>query len=228
MSVDTTFRNREHKEIVGEPEVVEDGAVENSAAWKRLKEAARSIASLQVKDGSIPDAAHHEQARQDVTVLVDAVETLRPRFAHDDAYLRALVVDFERWRDGGFGVPDFLDSLVAFQPQQHRVDGLTHLVVFPMYTQNGNAGKVFEAVLLRVVWPEWLAETERTVRRALTVMSEYRSPALPADIELVDDPVTRSWQVRRLRRGSGCQAKSSMSSSIGSRGGSLSVHAGST
>ena len=27
MSVDTTFRNREQKEIVGEPEVVEDGAV---------------------------------------------------------------------------------------------------------------------------------------------------------------------------------------------------------
>ncbi|WP_282070147.1 LON peptidase substrate-binding domain-containing protein [Janibacter hoylei] len=40
-----------------------------------------------------------------------------------------------------------------------------------------------------------LAETERTVRRALTVMSEYRSPALPADIELADDPVARSWQL---------------------------------
>lgn len=40
-----------------------------------------------------------------------------------------------------------------------------------------------------------LAETEHTVRRALTVMSEYRSPALPADIELADDPVTRSWQL---------------------------------
>ena len=46
--------------------------------------------------------------------------------------------DFERWADEGFGVPDFLDSLVAFQPQQHRIDGLRHLVVFPMYTQNGS------------------------------------------------------------------------------------------
>ncbi|UTT67303.1 hypothetical protein NMQ01_06210 [Janibacter sp. CX7] len=26
-------------------------------------------------------------------------------------------------------------------------------------------------------------------------MSGYRSPALPADIELADDPVTRSWQL---------------------------------
>ncbi|MCT1617589.1 LON peptidase substrate-binding domain-containing protein [Janibacter hoylei] len=40
-----------------------------------------------------------------------------------------------------------------------------------------------------------LAETERTVRRALTVMSDHRSPALPADIELADDPMARSWQL---------------------------------
>lgn len=40
-----------------------------------------------------------------------------------------------------------------------------------------------------------LAATEATVRRALSVMSEYRSPTLPADIELADDPVTRSWQL---------------------------------
>lgn len=40
-----------------------------------------------------------------------------------------------------------------------------------------------------------LATTEAAVRRALTVMSEYRSPALPADIELADDPVTRAWQL---------------------------------
>ena len=173
MSVDTTFRNREHKEIVGEPEVVEDGAVENSAAWKRLKEAARSIASLQVKDGSIPDAAHHEQARQDVTVLVDAVETLRPRFAHDDAYLRALVVDFERWRDGGFGVPDFLDSLVEFQPQQNRVDGLQHLVVFPMYTQNGSPNRHMEAVLTEVIWPGFIEDLERAYTNRLFVSLRF-------------------------------------------------------
>ena len=40
-----------------------------------------------------------------------------------------------------------------------------------------------------------LAETERTVRRALTVMSDHRSPALPADIELAEDPMARSWQL---------------------------------
>ncbi|MDN5745282.1 MAG: LON peptidase substrate-binding domain-containing protein, partial [Nocardioidaceae bacterium] len=40
-----------------------------------------------------------------------------------------------------------------------------------------------------------LAETERTVRRALVVMSEYRADLWPSDVELSDDPVTRSWQL---------------------------------
>ena len=43
-----------------------------------------------------------------------------------------------------------------------RADGLQHLVVFPMYTQNGNPDRNLEAVVLRMVWPEWLAELERT------------------------------------------------------------------
>ncbi len=31
-----------------------------------------------------------------------------------------------------------------------------------MYTQNGNPDRNFEAVVLRMVWPDWLAELERT------------------------------------------------------------------
>ena len=61
---------------------------------------------------------------------------------------------------GGFGVPDFLDSLVAFHPERHRVDGLTHLVVFPMYTQNGSPDRHLEAVLLQVIWPEFIVDLE--------------------------------------------------------------------
>ena len=57
-------------------------------------------------------------------------------------------------------MPDFLDSLVAFQPQQHRVDGIRHLVVFPMYTQNGSADRHVEALLVEVIWPEFIAELE--------------------------------------------------------------------
>ena len=57
-------------------------------------------------------------------------------------------------------MPDFYDSVVAFAPAQQRVDGLPHLVVFPMYTQNGNPGRQVEAVLLEVIWPDFVAELE--------------------------------------------------------------------
>lgn len=40
-----------------------------------------------------------------------------------------------------------------------------------------------------------LAETEHKVRRALVVMSEYRADLWPSDVELADEPVTRSWQL---------------------------------
>ena len=49
---------------------------------------------------------------------------------------------------------------MAFQPEQHRVDGLQHLVVFPMYTQNGSTDRQVEAVLVQVIWPEFIAELE--------------------------------------------------------------------
>ncbi|WP_194397423.1 DUF6421 family protein [Microbacterium atlanticum] len=153
--------------IVGEPEVVEDtigatagDALEASPAWLRLKAAATAIQALQVKDGSIPDAAAHARARALVGEIVAGIRALAPAFPHDAEYLAASVRDFERWMDEGFGIPDFLDSLTAFQPQQHRVDGIRHLVVFPMYTQNGSSDRHIEAVLVEVIWPEFIAQLE--------------------------------------------------------------------
>src|SRR5690606_36419904 len=65
-----------------------------------------------------------------------------------------------RWAAESFGVPDFFDALIEFQPQQHRVDGLQHLVVFPMVTQNGSSDRLVEAVLVEVIWPDFIAELE--------------------------------------------------------------------
>ncbi|HAM27805.1 MAG TPA: hypothetical protein DCP11_14220, partial [Microbacteriaceae bacterium] len=45
-------------------------------------------------------------------------------------------------------------------PQKQRVDGLRHLVVFPMYTQNGSTERLVEAVLIEVIWPKFIAELE--------------------------------------------------------------------
>ncbi|MGH8889849.1 MAG: DUF6421 family protein [Acidothermaceae bacterium] len=136
----------------------ESNWVESDAAWASLKAAVSTIRPLQDKDGSI--ASETDVVSAVIDDCVSAIRQLRPRFEHDADYLDALVVDLQRWRDSGFGVPDFLDSLMAFHPEQQRVDGREHLVVFPMYTQNGNPNRNLEAVVVRVVWPAWLADLE--------------------------------------------------------------------
>ena len=160
--------------VIGEPEVLEDvradvaetpglaaaADVVSHPAWLRLKAAATALQGLQAKDGSVPDPADHPAAGGHVETITAAVAELAPLFPHDAAYLAALPRDFARWRDGGFGVPDFLDSLVAFQPQEHRVDGIRHLVVFPMYTQNGSSSRHVEALLVEAIWPEFIAQLE--------------------------------------------------------------------
>ncbi|MCB5292861.1 DUF6421 family protein [Arthrobacter sp. SO3] len=133
----------------------------SSPEWLQLKAAATALQGLQVQDGSVPEAASHEAAAGYVRTITDSISALAPALPHDAGYLELLVTDFGRWADGGFGVPDFLDSLQAFQPQQHRVNGLQHLVVFPMYTQNGSSNRLVEAVLIEVIWPEFIAGLEQ-------------------------------------------------------------------
>ncbi|MET9699497.1 DUF6421 family protein [Streptomyces sp. NPDC006529] len=135
-------------------------------AWPQLKAAVEEIRPWQAKDGSIDFEAAVAPTRLEaeavVERMIDAVEQLSPLLPHSLDYHRALVADLRKYAADGFGVPDFLDSLLAFHPAAERADGLQHLVVFPMYTQNGNPDRNFEAVVLKMVWPEWLAELERT------------------------------------------------------------------
>ncbi|WP_405801177.1 DUF6421 family protein [Streptomyces sp. NBC_01506] len=144
----------------------DDERVVEHPAWTELKNAVEQIRPWQSKDGSIDFDAAEAPPRALVEVTLDrviaAVEQLSPLLPHDAAYHQALCVDLRKWADGAFDVPDFLDSLLAFQPAAERVDRLQHLVVFPMYTQNGNPDRNLEAVVLRMVWPEWLSELERT------------------------------------------------------------------
>jgi hypothetical protein len=142
--------------IIGEPEVVED--IATHPAWLALKAAIAELQPLQSHDGSVEKAK--PRAAKLIEAIVESVTQLAPLFAHDASYLAALSNDFQRWVKEGLGVPDFLDSLEEFQPQQHRVDGLRHLVVFPMYTQNGSSDRLVEAVLVQVVWPQFVAELE--------------------------------------------------------------------
>jgi len=161
--------------IIGEPEVVEDTILEGPTAaeivadaqWAALKSAAEAIRPHQVKDGSIPDHDAHAEAARHIDVIVEALRHFAPRIPYDTDYLLAAARDFESWRDGGFGVPDFYEALDAFRPAAQRRDGVAHLVVFPMYTQNGSADRLVEAVVFEIIWPEFIAELER---------ERYRNP----------------------------------------------------
>ncbi|WP_137844097.1 DUF6421 family protein [Microbacterium sp. 2FI] len=151
-----------HTVVAGDP-------VEQTGAWLRLKDAAIALQAIQAQDGSVPEAADHADARTAVETIVEAIRELSARFPHDAEYLAASAHDFERWSDAGFGIPDFYDSLVAFQPQQHRIDGIRHLVVFPMYTQNGSSNRYVEALIVEGIWPEFIAELEKQYTNRLFV-----------------------------------------------------------
>ncbi|NLF05117.1 MAG: hypothetical protein GX593_08995 [Actinomycetales bacterium] len=127
-------------------------------AWAGLKAAVSELQGLQGSDGAV--TGDLDRAASLVEEVVAHVAALAPRFPHDDEYLRALGKDLQRWREQGLGVPDFFDSLVAFRPELHRTDGLRHLVVFPMYTQNGRQDRKLEAVLVEVIWPQFVADLE--------------------------------------------------------------------
>ena len=104
--------------VVSNPAPVTTAPVRISAdhpEWQRLKTAATALRGLQIQDGSVPELAHHGAAASHVLAIVEAVEALAPCFPHDARYLELVCVDFTRWMEAGFGVPDFLDSLLAFE-----------------------------------------------------------------------------------------------------------------
>ncbi|MEY9952421.1 DUF6421 family protein, partial [Leifsonia sp. EB34] len=141
--------------------------------WLTLKQAAIDLQQLQVKDGSLDELASRTWAVELVRSIRASVAALAPLFPHDAGYLAALDRDFARWADEGFGVPDFRESLVAFRPELHREDGLAHLVVFPMYTQNGSTNRFVEAVLVEVIWPDFIGELEQQYTNALFVSLSF-------------------------------------------------------
>ena len=129
-----------------------DGAV------ARLIEATDSLAELQGPDGSLRDDADRAEA----AARVDAVHAALGGLADSHPNLIVAAEDLRAWAQGGFGKPDFTRSLAAFRPEQGREDGRKHLAFFPMYKQNGSPDTCFEAVLVRVPWPDWIAELEAT------------------------------------------------------------------
>ncbi|MEU8151103.1 DUF6421 family protein [Nonomuraea sp. NPDC048901] len=165
---DDSIEDYDHRTLWGNvvtwaARVPDDGATgsrdeRKAGLFAALKATVEELRPLQVKDGSVP--ADKPQAKALVAAIDSQLAEISPYFPQDAAYLAAVRADLAKWSAQDLGVPDFLDSLELFHPDTQRVDGLEHLVVFPMYTQNGNPNRTLEAVWLRTIWPDWLAELE--------------------------------------------------------------------
>src|SRR5215207_9883421 len=143
-----------------EPPAASEAAAD--PAWPRLRDAVAELRIKQPPDGSIDTDAHvPETLRALVATIVESVLELKPRFGHQHDYIDALAADLLAWSDTGFGKPGFDRSTEAFRPERSRRDGIEHLCVFPMYKQNASRDTCFEALIVRVPWPEWIAEIER-------------------------------------------------------------------
>jgi hypothetical protein len=137
--------------------------VADDPAWQVLKAQTDALRPLQPPDGALAEGASRDEAATRVDAMAAAIDRLAPRFPYDAEYLAAVVADLRAWAAAGFAKPDFARSLDLFRPDLHRADGVEHLVVFPMYLQNsGSRDTRFEALIVRVPWPERIAELEAT------------------------------------------------------------------
>ena len=135
--------------------------IQDTTEWADLHAAVSVLRGMQNPDGSLDPAHDAGTATAAVTAVGNAVAAISPHFEHETAYLTAVQADLAKWIADGFGKPDFSASLAEFRPELVRHDGIEHLVVFPMYTPNGSSETRFEALLVRVPWPGWLAALEQ-------------------------------------------------------------------
>jgi Lon protease-like protein len=119
------------------------------------------------------------------------------------------VVLIERGREVGGGEHRFGVGTLAEITQLGAQEGFVGLVArggrrFAVEQWLADAPHPWAQVseLPDLVWHPGLAglreETERLVRRALAVASEFAEGVWPADVELADDPVAAAWQLAAI------------------------------
>ncbi len=131
--------------------------------WLALKAATEELRALQAADATIDLAVTPVDEVKAIAARVGtALEGLALHFPHQADYLKQTVVDLNTWIDDGCAKPNFGPALSLFRPELQRANGVEHLAFFPMYTPNGSLDVRFEALIVRVPWPEWIAELEAT------------------------------------------------------------------
>ncbi len=155
----------------GEP--VESAAAADPA-WKRIRGAVEELRTHQSPNGAVDaEGADQDRLRALVAEIKEGSVALVRHFPHQGEYIAALGEDLDEWVDSGFGAPDFRRSIEAFRPERDRRDGVEHLVVFPMYKQNGSPDTCFEALIVRVPWPRWAVELESRYDNAKFLPVEF-------------------------------------------------------
>ncbi|MEZ5114850.1 MAG: DUF6421 family protein [Candidatus Nanopelagicales bacterium] len=130
--------------------------------WSSLLAAVSALRAMQAADGTVDLTVHdRETVAEHVASARAALAALAPHFPHDADFLAQQGLDLQAWLDSGCGVPDFGPSLELFRPESVRADGVEHLSVFPMYAPNGTTERVFELLLVRGPWPQWLSQIEQ-------------------------------------------------------------------
>jgi hypothetical protein len=144
-------------------QTVIDSPARSDQSWAELRAAVEELRLTQEPDGSV-DLSAHDAGRlaELVEAISNAARSLARHFPHQKAYIDALGHDLRDWVDSDFAKPDFVRSLEAFRPERDRHNGIEHLVVFPMYKQNASRDTCFEALIVRVPWPAFVAELERS------------------------------------------------------------------
>jgi len=140
-------------------DVTENAVV--STPWLKLKLSVNTLRTLQRPDGSAAPECH-DTISSLLDEILHSLSLLAPHFPHQSAYFTALADDLQKWRVFDFGKPDFTAALEVFRPDLHRINGILHLVLFPMYTPNASLDTRFETMLVRTPWPDWLDHLERT------------------------------------------------------------------
>lgn len=142
--------------------------------WLQLSDAIEKLRPMQAKDGSIDSKEFSlEEASNLLDQVVEAIDALAPHFEHQREYFAEVKKDLENWRQGGFQIPDFFNSLELFRPDLNRKNSVKNLAVFSMYTQNGNPNRNLEAVITNTFWPDWLAEKEKKYNNPAFVPIEF-------------------------------------------------------
>ena len=140
---------------------VTDSPSASDRRWAEVKEAVEKLRETQEPDGSV-DLSKQDGSRlaELVESICGAVAALGRHFPHQREYIEAVRADMRHWANSGFEKPDFIRSTEAFHPERDRRDGIEHLALFPMYKQNVSSDTCFEALIVRVPWPDFVADIE--------------------------------------------------------------------